>query len=81
MEQSSNVRTRFGSNQRSDVLKVVYQTWRDDPRGQKIIGCWVGGIVAVSIWGIYVKRKWRSHDVKPPPITRQKPDSFLLKNR
>lgn len=81
MEAPPNIRTRPTNNKRNDILKVLYETWRDDSKGQKIIGCWIGGVVAVSIWGIYIKRKWKSYEVKPPPITRRKPDSFLLKNR
>jgi len=81
MERASNIKTG-PKDRRTDILNVLYETWRDEAKGQKIIGCWLGGIVVASIWGIYIRRRLRNDsDGKPPPITRRRPVTFLSKNQ
>eukprot|EP01084_Bolivina_argentea_P164798 286462_1 len=65
----------------NDILNIVYETWRNETKGQKIIGCWIGGIVIASIWGIYIKRRLSLSRQKENEtrITKKLPSSFLLK--
>jgi len=64
---------------RSDVLNVLYESWRDESKGQRILVGWVAGLVTASLCGIYIKRRMRALTPKPPPkITRKQPSSFLL---
>eukprot|EP01083_Nonionella_stella_P035981 98163_1 len=76
---------RSSTRDGKDILNVLYETWRDESKGQRIIGAWMCGLAVASIWGIYIKRKIRiasRKEAKPhtTTITRKLPSSFLLKS-
>lgn len=61
----------------SDVLDVLFANWRSDSKGQKIMGCWIGGLVVASVWGIYIKTKIKNKNKQTLKITPKIPPSFL----
>ena len=67
-----------------DILNVLYETWMNDSKGQKIMGGVIGGVIIASIWGIYIKRQIKiseNRENKLVTLTRKLPSSFLLKNQ
>ena len=55
-ESDKTIKTK---NNENNIVSLFVDEWKSCDKGRLITGCWISGLILGSIWGVYVRRKYK----------------------